>query len=214
MADNIAVTPGTGATVAADDIGGGVLVQRIKPTFGADGTATDVSGSNPLPIVQTGALPTGTNTIGTVNIAASQLAPLATTAQPMATGFQLVGLPTDQPAISVREVIARASKGVTQTTISASTTETTIVAAVASTFVDIYGLILANTGSTACAVTLKDATAGTTRAKIYVPAGDTRGFMADAGSAMQQAVVNNNWTATCSASTAAMEVTAMWVRNT
>lgn len=49
MADNVAITPGTGATVAADDIGG-VLYQRIKPVFGVDGSATDVSASNPLPV--------------------------------------------------------------------------------------------------------------------------------------------------------------------
>lgn len=42
MADNVAITPGTGATVAADDIGG-VLYQRVKPAIGADGTAVDVS---------------------------------------------------------------------------------------------------------------------------------------------------------------------------
>jgi hypothetical protein len=42
MADNIGVTPGTGATCAADDVGG-VLFQRIKPCIGADGTAVDVS---------------------------------------------------------------------------------------------------------------------------------------------------------------------------
>lgn len=42
MADNLAVTPGTGATVAADDIGG-VLHQRVKLSLGADGTANDAS---------------------------------------------------------------------------------------------------------------------------------------------------------------------------
>lgn len=40
MADNIAVTPGTGATIAADDITG-VLHQRVKISLGADGSATD-----------------------------------------------------------------------------------------------------------------------------------------------------------------------------
>jgi hypothetical protein len=48
MADNVAVTPGTGATVAADDVGG-VLFQRVKVTHGADGSATDVSPASPLP---------------------------------------------------------------------------------------------------------------------------------------------------------------------
>jgi hypothetical protein len=42
MADNIAVTPGSGATVAADDIGG-VLYQRVKLALGADGTGVDAS---------------------------------------------------------------------------------------------------------------------------------------------------------------------------
>ncbi len=49
MADNVGYTPGTGATVAADEIGG-VLYQRVKPTFGVDGAATDVSSLNPLPV--------------------------------------------------------------------------------------------------------------------------------------------------------------------
>ena len=48
MADNIGYTPGTGATVAADEIGG-VLHQRVKLGIGDDGTAVDVSAANPLP---------------------------------------------------------------------------------------------------------------------------------------------------------------------
>ena len=48
MADNVGYTPGTGASIAADDIGG-VLYQRIKPAFGEDGAATDVSLTNPMP---------------------------------------------------------------------------------------------------------------------------------------------------------------------
>lgn len=47
MADNVGYTPGSGATIAADDIGG-VLHQRVK--LGADGTAVDVSDANPMPI--------------------------------------------------------------------------------------------------------------------------------------------------------------------
>jgi hypothetical protein len=50
MADNVAYTPGSGATIAADEIGG-VLYQRIKPTIGEDGSAVDVSLSNPMPMV-------------------------------------------------------------------------------------------------------------------------------------------------------------------
>lgn len=51
MADNVGITPGTGATVAADDIGG-VLHQRVKLGLGADGTAVDaVAGAG---VVSTG----------------------------------------------------------------------------------------------------------------------------------------------------------------
>lgn len=52
MADNIAVTPGTGATIGADEVGG-ALIQRVKPTLGDDGTAVDWVG---------GAGTVGTNT--------------------------------------------------------------------------------------------------------------------------------------------------------
>jgi hypothetical protein len=49
MTDNVTLNSGTGGDViAADDIGG-VKYQRVKATFGADGTATDVSAANALP---------------------------------------------------------------------------------------------------------------------------------------------------------------------
>lgn len=53
MADNVGYTPGTGATVAADDIEG-VLYQRVKIGVGADGSATDVSTANPMPVIVDG----------------------------------------------------------------------------------------------------------------------------------------------------------------
>ena len=49
MADNVGFTPGTGATISADEIDG-VLHQRVKMQFGADGSATDVSNASPLPV--------------------------------------------------------------------------------------------------------------------------------------------------------------------
>lgn len=47
MADNI--TSG-GVTYASDDIGAGVQAQRVKPVWGVDGTANDVSATTPLPV--------------------------------------------------------------------------------------------------------------------------------------------------------------------
>jgi hypothetical protein len=52
MADNVGYTPGTGATVAADEIGG-VLHQRVKLGIGDDGVAVDVSEDNPMPVTLT-----------------------------------------------------------------------------------------------------------------------------------------------------------------
>lgn len=49
MPDNVDYTPGAGATIAADDIGG-VLHQRVKLTHGVDGVAADVSEDQPLPV--------------------------------------------------------------------------------------------------------------------------------------------------------------------
>lgn len=99
------------------------------------------------------------------------------------------------------------------TTITSSTAETTILTAVASTFLDLYGLIITNTSATAVNVALKDSTSGTTQLNIAVPAGDTRGFMLPEGAAIKQGTVNNNWTATSSGSIASLVITALAVKN-
>lgn len=63
MADNIDVTPGTGKTIAADEITS-VLHQRVKVEWGPDGTANeaDTATGKPLPIQvrsATGLIPIG-----------------------------------------------------------------------------------------------------------------------------------------------------------
>lgn len=70
MADNVAITAGSGTTIATDDVGG-IQYQRVKVTWGVDGTGTDTSASNPLPVVQTGALAAGENHVGEVGGALS-----------------------------------------------------------------------------------------------------------------------------------------------
>lgn len=67
MPDNVGYTPGVGATVAADDIGG-VLHQRVKIGVGLDGTAVDVSSANPMPITAPSALPISTPSAIDVNV--------------------------------------------------------------------------------------------------------------------------------------------------
>lgn len=50
MADNVVINPMSGgAVIAADDIGGGVVVQRVKVGYGPDGSFTDVGVASPLP---------------------------------------------------------------------------------------------------------------------------------------------------------------------
>lgn len=120
--------------------------------------------------------------------------------------FDKLGKQISVPAI-------RVLKGRQVTTITASTAETTIVTADATNFLDIYCLIITNTSATATNITIKDATAGTTVQTFAVPAADNRGFCVEAGSAITQSTVNNNWTATSSASVSSVIITAYYVKN-
>lgn len=74
MADDVGYTPGSGATIAADEIAG-VLYQRVKLAVGADGAAADLAAGQAemaasLPVVlasdQEVMLAEGGNTIGRV----------------------------------------------------------------------------------------------------------------------------------------------------
>jgi hypothetical protein len=137
------------------------------------------------------------------------------TANPTAvTDGQRVNLIADKLGKLVTVGAIRILKGVTQTAITVNTETTIIAAGAAGVFNDLYGLILANNSATATLVTIKDATVGTTRAVLEVPAGDTRGFMLSVDSAIPQATAASNWTATCGTAVTTLNVTALWVQNT
>ena len=94
MSDNIAVTPGAGSTIAADDIGG-VLHQRVKIVIGADGVSNgDVSASNPVPV---------TGSVGVSNFPATQ--PVSgtfwQTTQPISGSVTVSSLPAVLGSVSV-----------------------------------------------------------------------------------------------------------------
>ena len=93
MPDNVGYTPGAGATVAADEIGG-VLFQRVKLTAGADGVAADVSLGNPLPTTPTGEL-----------VEALQALRTATNSLAKSIGFALPNL-QGQPITEARQATA------------------------------------------------------------------------------------------------------------
>jgi hypothetical protein len=70
MADNVTL-PGTGSAVATDDIGG-IQYQRVKPSWGSDGTAVDVDATNPLPTSKNASIfRFSTNNTSTVQLAAA-----------------------------------------------------------------------------------------------------------------------------------------------
>ena len=50
MVDNVSITSGSGTSIAADDISS-VFYQRVKISWGVDGSAVDASATNPFPVV-------------------------------------------------------------------------------------------------------------------------------------------------------------------
>ena len=75
MADNFVTNSGTGGnTYASDDIAG-IHYPRVKLSVGADGAATDVSDSNPMPIDDAGGSITVDGTV-TANLSATDNAVL------------------------------------------------------------------------------------------------------------------------------------------
>lgn len=86
MADNLTVQPDHGSTteeiLSFDELAGAVLVQRVKIQHGTDGTATDASASNPLPVTGTMAISgtpavtiSGTPTVAVASMPTVSLAP-------------------------------------------------------------------------------------------------------------------------------------------
>ncbi len=180
-----------------------------------------VTAANPLPVTLAGGTGTSQQVVGNIASGVAEagnpvgIGGQARTTNPTAVADgQRVEATFDKLGKQITVGAIRTLKGDQQTSISASTSETTIVTAVASTFLDLYGLILANTGATTTKVTIRDDTGGTIRAVLEVPTLETRGFMLPVDSGFNQAVVNKPWTAQCGSSTTALEVTALFVKNT
>ena len=111
---------------------------------------------------------------------------------------------------NVRELI-----GVQTTTIAASAAETTIITAGgAGVFDDISMLsICMGTTATATTATLKDATAGTTRAIIDLPATQGNCTTLSLIPQMPQSAANANWTITLGSAVPTVHVNAVFVKN-
>lgn len=74
MADNTTINSGAGGDVIATDDIDGVKYQRVKVTFGADGSATDVSPAAPLPVVEDPASAAATTAVASSSTAVDLLA--------------------------------------------------------------------------------------------------------------------------------------------
>ena len=98
------------------------------------------------------------------------------------------------------------------TQIASSSAETTIVTAVASEFHDLVMLVLTNQTATAVNVTIKDATAGTTR-MIVALAANGGAVLPFPVPLPQLAAVNNNWTATLSSAAVTVNILAQFIKN-
>jgi hypothetical protein len=93
-----------------------------------------------------------------------------------------------------------------------STTETTLVAATASTFHDLVMLVMSNESATEVRVDFRDTTGGTVLFSIDL-AGDGGGAVIPFRVPWPQATVNTNWTAQCSAGVSTVYVSALCVNN-
>lgn len=116
MADNVGYTPGTGATIAADEIGG-VLHQRIKVGIGGDGEATDLSTSNPMPTQEQGEL---VEAIEALRMAVASLTKTIGVSLPNASGQQIVEV--RQPASA--NLLVRPDQGTIATVTTVGTVST------------------------------------------------------------------------------------------
>jgi hypothetical protein len=161
MADNVGYTPGTGAIIAADEIGG-VLYQRAKLTFGVDGVATDVSEANPLPVSAASLpLPTGAATDETLtSLSADVIASGTITTQNLVPA----GAATAGSAVAITPAgRAGLTIQVTGTYTGALSLQGTVDG---TTWVTIGGVALLNMGTGATSATIASAATGIFQAEV------------------------------------------------
>jgi hypothetical protein len=195
----------------------GQIRARLSTVIAGTGSVTVAWTQSPLSAVDlTNSICGGDTAAGTTDGGwPIKIGGLAKTTNPTAvTDGQRVNAMFDKVGKQVVVGAIRQLKGVQATTITVATETTIVTAGAAGVFQDLYGLVIANTSATAVNVAIKDATAGTTRMTIMVPAGDTRGFTVPVDSAVVQATAANNWTATVSSAVSSILVTALYVSNT
>jgi len=126
MSDNVDVTPGSGKTIATDDIGG-IQYQLIKLAFGVDGAATLVSSSNELPVTMSSlVLPTGASTLSEQLNQSTYLSTIAGDTTSIQTAVELLDNSVDGNYLNVNLNIAGTDVSANSGTLTAQTLRVTI----------------------------------------------------------------------------------------
>lgn len=110
MADNVAITAGTGTTIGADEISS-VKYQRVKVIVGADGTNDgDVCTANPLPISDAGGAITVDGTVAVTNAGITSIDGKITACN---TGAVVLSSGTVTAVTSITNAVAVTNAGIT-----------------------------------------------------------------------------------------------------
>lgn len=213
---------GTAITPISPDVGsgtGGSATQRVivdSSQFSSLGSNTSAN-SQPVVIASDqGAVAVKSGATGSaVPASAVYDAVNASTALPSAaTAGNLTGIMGDKFGRTViLPITIRDLTGTQTTTISASTSEITIVTAAASVFNDLVMLVVSNTSaSTNTRIDFRDTTAGTILFSLQSNGGQPPiGFCPAV--AIPQTSVNTNWTAQCATSTTDIRIYAVFAKN-
>jgi hypothetical protein len=200
-------TPGTTNGVALAQIGSATVLAGNGTAGTGAQRVTIASDNTVLPGVGAGA------TASAVPANGSYAAGLAITALPTAaTNGNLTGASLDKfgrlvvVPQTIRDLVSDQS-----TTITSTTAATTVVNAVASTFLDLVSLTFANTSATGTQVGLYNDDGTTLRWSGFVPAGDMRGIVFSVP--LPQAATNKTWKVITTTSVASVIVTAQFIQN-
>src|SRR5258708_33912467 len=107
MAGKVIVTPSASYTVAAEDIGASVEVQRVKVVLGtADVDGGNVGLTNPMPVTGTVAVPAGLSVSAQVSGTVTAAVPAGLSVSP---GVSAPGTPALPPGLAVSAVVSGAA---------------------------------------------------------------------------------------------------------
>lgn len=216
-----AVQADTELTTADLDTGAGTDTRAVVGlVLAKSGGAVNVATADPLPVtVVSGASNTQfaedaahtTGDVGTQSLAVRTDVPVVRSG----TDGDYTPLIVDADGkLWVNTSTVRGRKLFAQGTITASTIETTVIAAVAAESHDLYQIIVTNMSTTGTETSLRDATAGTVRETLYVPALSTVGWSLPVDSAVPQTAQNANWTLQCATSVSSIKYTLRYIKVT